>query len=1063
MCFFILTVPAHAEYESIYHYYVEEGLEAFYKEDFDDAIFYFKTAQAIDPTRPQPMQYLNLIKREQEGRLKNSGKTSVPKAPATNNLSASVNPQHRLISKTTEQAMYAILQSDPRQADDQTIKTALDNAVTTVKSDTEEILPDDDWNKIKALATTEVMKRVERLKGRTDDNAILTKEQEPKILATPINSSENPDKISPEFVQPMDAVKVDLDDVTQPIIARSTAREKINPPSTRITAGSTPEPFQAKSPLARQSQRPMTITDPKGSLRRFSENEEIRLNDDLWAQQRTLTLEIEIGKHVVFSGKNIIRSLVNLQDLLEVERIDKDRLRVKAVKRGTTIFYIWDDKGRWTFNIHCVYPFENLEDQQRSLNQELTEPFKMGYNSSWSTLHKGSKLGDMKRQNLIFTNWIGVSGETPYGDFDGSINTYLFPQSTEIVGQRVGLNNGKIGPFRDFTIRGYDTFKNLSQLTLPGRYFRGVALDSYAFNHKLAYTVFRGQDQSVTIYSTDGNIRRQDSYIEGFRMILNPDEESGQYAFNYVHGFGNARLSDAKDRVYSVETQQKYKDFLLHGELGYDSSEYAALVQGLREREDMDVSFNLRDVNPGYQTVYGQPTNSGQAGAAINVSVKPREYRWDTFLDLYRDRSQPNEDHPDLLNLDFSTSYSKPIDDMSSWGASFGYINTPQTLSPRQFAQQSASYSKNVKVGKTRYLSLSLSETLQWSRYSDSPTSDYDRIGLRAGMRYKLIKNLFFSSSYEYIVVRDVFNRDWSTPTAMQTGLNYNTPLTDRLSLDMDLSYRKEEQSQGNFSFLAGEDSISKTISLTYRPVDRISIYMDSQLRRVWPQDEVLTPAYFDWNLMVGMRADWDLPFRWNPTGMVQGIVYKDYNGNSIQDREEPGMAGIKVIAGKFETVTNETGEYSIKVTAKKVNVSLDLQTIPQGFVFSTALSRDVVIEHNAAKSVHFGLTSRSGVYGVAFVDVNENGKPDRGDKFISNVVVRLDTGEITKTDYSGSYFFENINPGKHKIKIDVSSIPLMYSPTIKIETQIDLEEGMTYVANIPLKENAPAEKPESK
>jgi len=695
------------------------------------------------------------------------------------------------------------------------------------------------------------------------------------------------------------------------------------------------------------------------------------------------------------------------------------------------------------------------------MNQELATPFKMGYTNSWSTLHKGPKLGDMTKQNLIFTNWLGVSGETPYGDFDASINTYMFPQSTEIVGQRIGLNNGKIGPFKEFTIRGYDTYKSLSDLSLPGRYFRGVALDSYAFKHKLAYSYFRGQDQTVTIYSNDGNVRQQQSFIEGFKLALNPDLEGGQYAFNYVHGYGSARLPDSKDHVYSLEAQEKIKDFIVRGEVGYDTDEFATLIRGVHDQEDMDVSFNLRDINPGYQTVYGQPISSGQAGASLNISVKPREYRWDTFLDLYRDRSQPNQDHPDLINLDFSTAYSRPINDSSSWGASFGYINTPQTLSPRQFLQGSSSYSKNIKVGATRYLSLSVSQTFQWARYNDSPTSDYDRFGLRAGMRYKLIKNLFYSMSYEYIVVRDVFNSDWSTPTSFESGLNYTRPLTDRLSLDFGLSYRREYQSEGSFSFLAGEDSIGKTVSLTYRPVDRVSFYLDSQLRRVWPQETALNPAYYDWNLMAGMRADWDLPFRWNPTGTIQGIIYKDYNGNSLQDSNEPGMSGIKVIAGKYETVTNENGEYSIKVSAKKVSVSLDLKTIPQGFVFSTALSRDILIDNNESKRVNFGLTSRSGIYGVAFLDVNGNGKPDRGDKFIPNIVVRLDTGEITKTDYVGSYFFENVNPGKHKIKIDVSSIPIHYTPTIKIENEVDLEEGMTYVENIPLKENAPAEKTE--
>lgn len=314
--------------------------------------------------------------------------------------------------------------------------------------------------------------------------------------------------------------------------------------------------------------------------------------------------------------------------------------------------------------------------------------------------------------------------------------------------------------------------------------------------------------------------------------------------------------------------------------------------------------------------------------------------------------------------------------------------------------------------------------------------------------------------NYEYILVHDVFNDRWSSPTAFQAGFDYSAPITDRISFNYSLNYRNEQQAQSSFSFLAGEDSLMNNFSLTYQPVNDVSIFLDSQLRRVWPQQNTVISAYYDLNLMLGLRSKWDLPFHWNPTGEVQGIVYKDYNGNALQDKDEIGIPGVKVIVGKYETVTNDNGEYSIKVSAKKATVSLDLQTIPTGFVFSTALSRDVTIEHKKAVRVNFGLSSRSGIYGVAFLDLNGSGKPDRGDKFISNVVIRLDSGEITKTDFSGSYFFENINPGKHTIRIDVNSIPMMYSPLNKITMDVDLKEGTTYVYNVPLKENPAAVKP---
>ncbi len=941
----VFISSAAAEYESIYHYYIQEGIEAFYKNDFENAVFYFKTAHAIDPLRAESLQYLNLVKREQESRLiKPSSESDVP--------------------KNLMQDLPTLLEKDPPVH-----KTSVSTKSTII-----------------------------------DDSSL-----------------------------------------------KQTEKPSITQSQTENLQGS----------LMPQTERSFTIIEPTiGIIKHFADKEDFKLTDDLWLRHSQMTLEIEIDKSVVFVGKDIKRYLATLEELLEITRIDKDRIRVKALKRGNAIFYIWDDRGRWAFNLHCVYPFENQDSGGKSFKQEQASPFRLGYTNSWSTVHKGSDISHMSRQYIIFTNWFGIDGETPYGKLGASINTYMFAASTEIVGQHVGLIHGHIGPFKDFSIYGYDAYKSLSDLTVAGRNFRGFLIDSYAFDHQFAYSYFRGQDQTVSIYSSTGSVEKRQSYVEGLKLVMHPDQETNQYAINLARGHGAARPTYLEDHVYSIETKQKFHDVAIHGELGYDSDEFASLVHSEYKQNDLDVNFNLRDVNPNYSTLFGAPINSGQAGASLNISVKPSEYRWDTFLDVYRDRIQPNLDNPNLVNLDFSTAYSRPIDELSNWGAFFGYINTPQTLSARQFMQLGTTYSKSIKVGKLRFLSLSLGQSMQWSRYDDSPSSDYDRYGLRAGMRYKLFKYLYYSMNYEYILVHDIFNDRWSSPTAFQAGLDYSAPITDRISFNYGLNYRNEQQSQSSFSFLAGEDSLMNNFSLSYQPVNDVSIFLDSQLRRVWPQQNTSTSAYYDLNLMLGLRSKWDLPFRWNPTGEVQGIVYKDYNGNALQDKNEIGIPGIKVIVGKYETVTNENGEYSIKVSAKKATVSLDLQTIPTGFVFSTALTRDVIIEHKKAVRVNFGLSSRSGIYGVAFLDINDSGKPDRGDKFISNVVIRLDSGEITKTDFSGSYFFENVNPGKHTIRIDVNSIPMMYSPLSKITMDVDLKEGTTYVYNIPLKENPDASKP---
>lgn len=1210
--------PARGEFEDIYHYYIENGIEAFYNESYEDAYFYFKTAHAIDPSRGQSLQYLNLLKRRQEGRLVEA----VPAAkgndlftPVPGGLTITEKYKQELIEEIVKDTLRRVYEEEPSELTRDQVKDLVNEAglqvlvasrskVTSQTADaiTKEALERvmkplteywDSQNKIKearlkaeeikdkareerqkqgeaqrleaeARFKTEEEKRKAseaKLKAREAELAARAAAKEPLLPPTSVEEKASvaaeeisvmppeprevevtarvpdiapvPKKIAPVMppaepvtrvippsadkeaprsvrpapsdepamitqaapsLMPVEKITPVIVEEKKPVALEKAAeapapvsiieeekevRIEAKPVKTAVKEikkkkGKVEKPVKTPKPAKPQAFKPkgaflpqterkdeveqaMTILSPEGNIRYLVDGEEIRMDDALWIDHTSFIFQIPVGKSVVFVGRNIARHLMITEGLLEVTRIDKDRIRVKAVRRGNTIFYIWDDTGRWTFNIRCEFGMGTSGSFRRDLYEEQVKPFRFGYSNSWTSYYRGPDLGDMTQQSLAFTNWYGISGETPYGFFDASANTYKYANSTEVVGKRIGLNDGRIGPFRDFRIRGYDTYISLSPFTVAGRYFRGVLIDSYAFQHKLAYTYFRGQDKSVTIFTGEGATQERESYVEGFRVTLNPDEQTGQYTFNYVRGFGPARTVGLNSEAYSIETKQKIGEWGILGEVGFDQDVFAAFVNSRLQRRDLELSINLRDIDKDYQTVYGRAASAGIVGGQVNANWKPKDFSLSTHLDVYRDRDLPNLENPDLLNVDLSTSFSRPIDDTSNWGVTFAYANTPQVISPRQSVQLSANYGKDFKIG-SRNLSFYLSEMMHWSRNDLVPTSDYDRFSVRAGIRTLLIKNLFYTLSYDYIVVRDVFNDEISHPMALQTGLNYNVGLTDSLSLGASLIYRNEEQAQNSFSFLAGEDSLYSTLNFTYQPVSDVQVFLDSQLRRVWPENTSVISAYYDWNLTMGLRANWDVPFRWNPTGKIRGIVYKDFNGNSLQDKDEPGMPGVKVVTGKFQTVTNENGEYELNIRAKKAAVSLDLRTVPQGFIFSTAVSRDVVLEHNKAVAVNFGLTSRSGIYGIAYVDVNESGKPDQGDKFLSNILLRLDSAEITKTNSSGAYFFEDISPGRHKLRIDLNSIPLKYSPTVKIEAEVELQEGMTYVYNIPVKENPAAE-----
>ena len=199
-----------------------------------------------------------------------------------------------------------------------------------------------------------------------------------------------------------------------------------------------------------------------------------------------------------------------------------------------------------------------------------------------------------------------------------------------------------------------------------------------------------------------------------------------------------------------------------------------------------------------------------------------------------------------------------------------------------------------------------------------------------------------------------------------------------------------------------------------------------------------------------GLRSSWDLPFAWNPSGFVYGVVYKDLNGDGQKDPGEPGIADVHIRVGKKEAVTNSYGRYKTKVRAKEVVVSADYSTVTTGYVLSTPAIYDIQVPNK--KSVDFGFTVQSGIYGIVYYDRNHDNQPDEGDEFIQKARILLDDTVTEISDYDGTYFFKNVSNGKHTLRIDVNSLPIEYLPLIRLVNPIEVAEGSTYVFHVPLK-----------
>ncbi len=821
----------------------------------------------------------------------------------------------------------------------------------------------------------------------------------------------------------------------------------------------TPVVVSQPAKISKKSTLPITKSEPhqaQPSLTHIQkaggqELQTIYLDDRLWAQQPRSELNVELNSTVTLSGRNIERYLIITPGFIEIKRLDNDHLALTAVARGETLLHIWEQHGRWTFNVKVIYPLAiTAQSETKKTVEEKEKPFRFTYSSDWSSYYTGHSVRSQKRQSLNYLQYTGIYGATPYGEFDTSAIFNKFEDTTKATGYTVGLTNGKIGNFKDFNIRGFDAAQHFTPLTLPGKYFRGVLLNAEAFHNKLGYSALWGLDQSTFGYLVPGLTKRTDSYIEGLRTTLFPHEDHS-VSLNYAQGYGTARPNFLKKRAYSVETSHKFKQMYLDAEVAHDEERFASLVNTQFGGRDNNLQLNFRNIDKDFTTVSSFPSDRGELGGIATWNY--RHDKWGAYsnFDIYKDRAFPNPNHPDKINYDLSSSFEVPLDDTSGLSTNLFYVDTPGTISPRRDARISDTYSKSFQLSGGQLFSAFVGNVYQRSRFPLSPISEFDRYGLTTGFRIGILQGLYYFFNYEYSWLTETSSKERSNPQVYTTGINYNKQLNQRLSGTIGFYYRNEEQSESLHSFLAGEDSISGTLGLSYRPKQDFELFVDGEIRNVWAENRENHP-YAEGDLRWGIRSAWDLPFSYSPLGIIQGTVFKDLNGNNKKDTDEPGLEGIKVKVGEREVMTNHLGFYQTTIRAKKISIAINPENIPAGYVVNTPLYEDVIIEQDKVKTFNFAVATHSGIYGAVFEDTNGNNKVDPGEILIPRVKVTLDRNETMTTDYQGSYFFTDIPPGKHTITLDINSLPLQYLPVTKIKNTVDLKEGATSILNFPVR-----------
>lgn len=769
-------------------------------------------------------------------------------------------------------------------------------------------------------------------------------------------------------------------------------------------------------------------------------------------------LEIEKGKSIIVRGKNIQRFLVTSPGVLSVERSGQDDLIVTGKEIGYTYLHVWDERGRWTLEFLTVSPKPpgpTLEEEMR-LAEEKAGTFKLRYTLDWSIFETGRRLDSLERSSYYWTHWLGLDGQTPYGNVDSSASIRVLQGRSNLSYITLGLTEGNIGPFKGFTLRGFDYWPGVVNLAFSGVNLRGAMLNSPAFNRKIDYTVFWGREGGGRYGGlSPGLVETRDSFVSGFDIDL-LSLPNQNYSFSVFRGWGRDRPGNLNPFGYDFDADYHFDKWDLGYEIANDSDTFAHLLNLAYSVPKLKLTSELRNTDKDFKTMTGGGWRAGELGLLSALYYNPTEKTSISGrFDVFRDRLFPNPQALHRWNQDVYWDLNYAMGPLTNLRLDYTFQNELGKVLPVRY------YSSGIGIYRTfewfRRVSAYANYRYQQRKYPTSAASDYINDKVALGLRFNVIGDLYYFLSREFNWTQARFSGDRLQPFALETGLDwYSRVLTSPFWLNTRVIYRDEEDATSPLSFLAGEDYLEGYTELSYRPNPDIEGFLSARVRNVWADNPLVTKR-IEVNFYAGMRYLWDTGIRWESVGTVEGFVFKDFNSDGLRQKDEPPAEGVKVWLGKDKTaVTDDFGHFNFeKVRAKKAFVNIDTSTIPAGFVLTVPATQEAAITHGEKAQINFGIVSRTDISGIIFVDVDGNGRFDPGDSGMRGVVLVLEDGSKVKTDDSGRYTFRKVAVGKHTLNLDLNSLPAIYLPAVPVFKDIEIFEGVSYIYNIPLRKIA--------
>ena len=164
-----------------------------------------------------------------------------------------------------------------------------------------------------------------------------------------------------------------------------------------------------------------------------------------------------------------------------------------------------------------------------------------------------------------------------------------------------------------------------------------------------------------------------------------------------------------------------------------------------------------------------------------------------------------------------------------------------------------------------------------------------------------------------------------------------------------------------------------------------------------------------------------------NSYGTVSGRVYQDINLNG---RFDPGVdqpqvnARVRVDGSRY-AVSDAAGIFRIETVLRGEHaVYLDLLSVRADLTLLDGTHQQIMLDSSRDVVVDFRVVRTGRVSGIVWLDSNENGRMDEGERPLPDVRVVTGSGRDTLTDENGYFLIGDLPPGEHILLLDEKTLP---------------------------------------